>query len=227
MESDLDQNVSRGSEAIQREPPARRQIAPLEGPVANDAGAQQWRRIHVPEDRREVVRKCLGDNRVLGVAAVGMVAGELRLFAEVFVAGRAERTVSAGRAQPSAADPLSDSRGEAAFAQGVDAAHDLVAGNHRHVLPRQVALDDVQIGSANRAAAHLDADFTRARIGRRQVHKPQRRGRNGGVLFEQHGFHGRRPMLNPGTMVIRAMTRRSTSTSGSTDRVWSMNMSAS
>jgi hypothetical protein len=71
--------------------------------------------------------------------------------------------------QPGDADPPADSRLPAPGPQRIDSADDLMAGNHRHSLLRQVALDDVQVGAANGATTHSQAKFALPGIGRGQV----------------------------------------------------------
>ena len=58
--------------------------------------------------------------------------------------------------EPGDADPFADGEALDAGAELLDDADDLVAGNDRQPLVRQLAVDDMQIGAAD--AAGLDAD---------------------------------------------------------------------
>ena len=99
-----------------------------------------------------------------GVAAVAGVAGELGMVAEILAAVVAIEAMPAGVREPGNADPLADREAFDAGAEPLDEADDLVAGNDRQPLVRQLAVDDVQIGAAD--AAGLDAD--------QQLRRPRR-----------------------------------------------------
>ena len=131
------EHVGRRAEAVHRQPPARRQAAPQQGPVADDPRTQERRRLHVAEGRREFVGEVFRHYGVLGVAAVGMVAGEAGLLAQVLPPRRAEPAPPARPPQPGHADPLAGTEAVAAGPQNVDRAHDLVARYDGHFLPRR------------------------------------------------------------------------------------------
>ena len=75
-------------------------------------------------------------------------------------------------------------------AELVDRADDLVAGDDGHFLLRQVALDHVQIGAADGAAADANPHLARPRLGHRQIGQFQRRRVDRSNSTQQHGFHG-------------------------------------
>ena len=72
-----------------------------------------------------------------------------------------------------------------AGAQRVDPADDFVAGNDRIGDVGQFAVDDMQIGAAHAAGAHLDADFARPGDGIGPFLRPQRRAARG----KHHRMH--------------------------------------
>ena len=120
-----------------------------------------------------------------GKAAVARVAGKARAVAKVFPTAPAKGAFAAGIAQPGNADPLANAKGSHTGPERVDPADHLMAGNDRIGDTRQIPIDDMQIGPAHAAGAHLDAHI--ARPGHRIFPrlKPKRRaGRR-----QDHGVH--------------------------------------
>ena len=70
VERHLGREVRRGAEPVDAETAARRQRGAPQRPVADDAGAQQRGGLHVGEPVRDRVGEGLGDDGLLGVAAV-------------------------------------------------------------------------------------------------------------------------------------------------------------
>src|SRR5690606_15025514 len=108
--------------------------------VADQAGAKQRRRLHVAGPLRNAKAVgCVGD-RILGVAAVDLVAGEARPVAQVLMAAHAVGADSAGVAEPRDADAVARRELRHAAAELVDAADDLVAGDDRALGMPEVAV---------------------------------------------------------------------------------------
>jgi hypothetical protein len=108
---------------------------------------------------------------VLGEAPVDLVTREPRLLAQVLTPARAEAAPAASPAQPRHADPLPGGEPLDAGADGLDDAHDLVAGHDRSAEVRQLAVDDVEVRPAD--STREDAD----------LHLAPARRRDGAVLF--------------------------------------------
>src|SRR5262249_60432309 len=105
----------------------------LEGSVADQSRTQQRcrRDIVVAVGDRKTVRG-LGDGQS-GIAAVDLVARELRRIAEVLGRTAAKAAMAAGMAEPGNADPVAKPHAGDASTQGFDAADDLVARNDRQL----------------------------------------------------------------------------------------------
>uniref|UniRef100_A0A0U1PBP6 Uncharacterized protein n=1 Tax=Mizugakiibacter sediminis TaxID=1475481 RepID=A0A0U1PBP6_9GAMM len=183
----LRDDVRGGAEAVQPEP--ARVAGEAQRAVADQAGAEQRRGFGVAVLRGQGEAVARVGERVLGVAAVELIAGEARLLAQVLAAAAAVGANAAGPAQPRHADAL-------AFAEALDAraarhhrADDLVAGDQLRLRLRQLAVDHVQIGAADRAGVHADQQLLRTRLGPR----PRLRDQGGVRRVQHHGAHASVP----------------------------------
>ena len=130
-ERDLRGEVGGGAEAVDARAGRRSgSAARRSARIADDARAEQGRGLVVGEPLGQPVGVALVDDRVLGVAAVGVPAGEARVEAQVLVAPAAEAAAPAGVAQPGDADPLADREARARPAPSASTTpDDLVAGH--------------------------------------------------------------------------------------------------
>ena len=137
--------------------------------VADEPRAQQRRRGNVVVFvwNREAIT--LVGERVFGIAAVEVIAGEARVVAQVFVAARAVAAFAAGVAQPRHADAVADIEAFGRRAFFGDDADDFMPGNDRQLAVSEVAIDDVQIGAAHAAGANLDQQLIGRGLGKRQL----------------------------------------------------------
>ena len=144
MARDLRDDVHGGAEAVETEPLAVARQA--QRPISNQPRAEERSRVKVGVAIGQGKAKALVGNRILGVAAVEVVAGELRAVAKILLAGPAIATLSVGPAEPGDPDSpvLTDDR-----------ADDLMTENERQLRLRQLPVDDVQIGAADPAHVHL------------------------------------------------------------------------
>src|SRR5690606_10360909 len=104
MARHLGDDVRRGAEAVDAQTLGVARHA--QRAIADQPGAKKRRRLVVrvvAVDRKAVAG--VGD-RVLGIAAVDLVAGEARRVAQVLLAGGAVAAAPAGVAEPGDADPL-------------------------------------------------------------------------------------------------------------------------
>ena len=155
---DLGDDVPGRAEAVDAEPlgVARHH----QRPPADQAGAQQRRDrniVAVFAEREGIARV---GNGVGGEAAVPRVSGEERTVAEIFHALPAEAADAAGVAEPGDSDPLADPVGGDVAADEVDAADDFMAGNDGIFDAGKLGIDDMKVGPADAAGAHLDANFS-------------------------------------------------------------------
>ena len=152
-DGDLADDV-RGAEAVQAQPARRGFAREAPGAKADQAGAQQRRRMAVVIAPGQGEAEALVGGGVFGKAAVAVIAGEHRKIAEVFALHGAKRTAAAGAAQPGNADPLADGKAAGLRAPGDDLPDHLMAGHHAGAVRRQVAVDDVQVSAAHTAGQH-------------------------------------------------------------------------
>ena len=109
----------------------------------------------------------LGDDDVLGEGAVGVDADDLHVLADVRLAGAALQALAAGDVHLGG-DEVAFLHAGDIFADGLDGAAELVAGNERGMnaaLRPLVPLIDVQVGAANGRDFDLDQDFVRTECG--------------------------------------------------------------
>ena len=92
--------------------------------------------------------------------------------------------------QPGHADAVAHGKAADAFAEFVHHADDFVPQNQGAFVQRQVALGNVNVGAADAAGHHLDADFACPGMGFGHFDHAQGAFLDGGLFFEQPGFHG-------------------------------------
>jgi hypothetical protein len=67
-----------------------------------------------------------------------------------------------------------------------------VPRDERQTLGLEIALDDVEIGTADRARRDPDPDLTRPRLGVGELDEPERSGFDRSLALEEEGFQGYR-----------------------------------
>jgi hypothetical protein len=171
--------VGRGAESVDAESAARLDFTQLERPIADDARAEKRRGLGIAEDRRNRVREALRHHRVVGEAAVGVIAAELGMLAEVLASALTRLAESTGVAQPRDAHTVAGLEAPCARAPALDSTDDLMARHDRWPDERELALDDVQIGAAHAARADADQDLAGFRRWRRSSFETKRSGLDG------------------------------------------------
>src|SRR5207245_2009499 len=155
---DLQRDVGRGAEAEECEPLSGLETRDAQSPVPDDPGTQERRRLLVGVRGGQNVDEVLWRNDVLGIAAVGMIAGEARAVAEVLLAPAAEGTPAACPVKPG--DPYTRPAGvpRGARPPSLDHADDLMTGDERQARERNLPRDHVHIGGTDAAGADADDD---------------------------------------------------------------------
>ena len=171
---DLRREVGAGAEAVDAQPTTGRQLGAQQGPVADDAGAQQRSCLLVGEAVRQSVGECLWHHGELGVAAVGVPPGVARLLAEVLPTGTAETAYPAGVAQPRDADPVPDREPRRVGPARHHVSHHLVPGDGGGPTRKEVALGQVQVGATDPADTHAHEHLLPPRRGERPLHRLER-----------------------------------------------------
>jgi hypothetical protein len=127
--------------------------------VADQPGAKERRGLQVRKPLRDRKAEALVGDRRLRIAAVDVVAGELRVHAEVLAIGAAKAARLVDPAEPRDADALPDLEPLRPLTESLDRSHDLMTGDERQLGLGQVPIDDVQIGAANPARMHAKEDL--------------------------------------------------------------------
>ncbi len=135
------------------------------------------------------VREILANRGELGVAAVLVIAGIARAFAQVLATGPAELARAAGGSQPGDSNAVAYLAVMATRSERDHGAHHLMAGDDRKGHRFQVPFDNVQVCATGRAAVNPDQHLagTRFRVG--QLLELERCGVDRRVLAEDGGSH--------------------------------------
>src|SRR5688572_17699554 len=96
---------------------------------------------------RDSVRKVLAHQRILALSAVGVIAGEASIFAQVLPRAAAVFTSAAGFPEPGGPYSLAHPTPPASRPRLIGRSHHLMPGNDRQLPGRQIALDHMQIGA--------------------------------------------------------------------------------
>jgi hypothetical protein len=150
----LGKQVGRGSETVQTE--AGCIAGGTIGAIADQAGAEQRRGLHIGITLRDRQAIASIGHGVLRKAALESVSGECRPIAEILRSCRAIPALPAGPAQPWHADTIALAKTRHAPARLNHAPDDFVA--RRDGIPdiRQLVIHQVQIRPANTAGENLE-----------------------------------------------------------------------
>lgn len=124
--------------------------------------------------------------------AVTIEAGEDRSIAKVFVARPAIGTVTAGAPQPWNSNAIPDTDIVDFAAGRDDFSNHLMAGNDRQ-RPLKISVDNVKVGPANAACAHLEDDVVTARSRKWTARRLQRLT----AVIELHDGHHHSTHVRP------------------------------
>ena len=185
-----------GSAAPPAEAAARGKLRQAQRPVADDPGAEEGGELVPRQPRRQGVGERFRHRCVLRIAAVCVPAREGGGQAEVLPALDTEPAGPVGPAQPGDAHARSHLESGGARPQGVDGSDDLVPGDRVGAVRWEVALGEVQVGTAH--AAVRDPDPKLARPGHRHgaLHEAKGvavDGTGGGDDPGPHGVSGHHP----------------------------------
>ena len=211
-QGDLGGQVGGGPEPVDPESPAGWKIRPAQGPIADDAGAEQRGGLRVSEARRKGVGVAGVRGGELGVTAVAIPPRERWCDTEVLVPPPAVRAHSAGPRQPGDPDPIAEPERGDGRTEGVDVADHLVSRDDEWVFWRQIAFGQVEICAANTANANPNPNFRRPRLGDGTGHGHQWMAVDGPGLLDRPGFHdpatpGRRTSGGELAVMVRHLPR--------------------
>jgi CelD/BcsL family acetyltransferase involved in cellulose biosynthesis len=139
-----------------------------------------------------------------GEAAIPRVAGEERTIAEIFHAGLAKTADAAGESEPGDSDAVTDPVRRDLWTKQVDTADDFMAGDNGIFDVRQLGVDNMEVGAAHPARAHLDTNFSVVGRGIRAFLHLQRRARR----RQNHRAHIRFSMHGPVAISVSTISRK-------------------
>ena len=185
----FDGEVGRGTEAEEADAIARRYFSNVQAAEADDARAEQRRKVDGGRFFGERDEEIGAGDGVFGVAAVDGVASVGGVVAEILAVFAAERAGAVGSAKPGDAGAGADVDRADAGAEFLDATDDLVPGCDGIAQRPQFAGGDVEIGPADAAGFDLEEDLAGAGFGDRQVFDGQRARGNGSGMVQDGGAH--------------------------------------
>jgi hypothetical protein len=114
--------------------------------------------MQVIQFRRELKNEIVARCRILRVAAIDGVSGEDWGVAKILEAATAIGAISIDSANPGDADSCAERQVRGSTIHHVS--HDLMAGDEWLLPSRQFALDNVKVGTADSAGAHLKKNLS-------------------------------------------------------------------
>lgn len=125
-----------------------------------------------------------------GISAIKLVAGELRLVAEIFPPRFAETAVGACPAEPGYSNPLTGKEAINIIAGSQNLSNDLMSGNDWHCGVRQFPVYQMQVRPADRAGEDSYQDLSPRWLRNRSLNQAKRLSNP----FENHGVHEARSL---------------------------------
>lgn len=157
---------------------------------ADDAGAKEGGGMQFTEASGEDVDEPGGSDNELGKAAIGGIAGEFGIRAEILMVVEATGATAASVVKPRNSDLSAGMQVSDILATAFDDSSDLVAGNDGEAAGGEFPFDNVKVGSADTAVIDVDEDIVRPGFGDGDVGEDERGGFDGSRLGEKHGSHG-------------------------------------
>src|SRR3982074_2211310 len=172
MNGHLGNQVSSRSETVNAKPARIAGFAIR--PIAEKAGAKERREIDIVI----LIGKIKGISRIrgdeLGVAAVDRVTGKARVIAKILAIRSTITAFAIGPAEPGNANAIANRKFFDVAAELCDATDNLVPEDQRQFRIRQFAIDDMQIGAANRAGGNAHKQLASRRLGLWNIAQSQR-----------------------------------------------------
>jgi hypothetical protein len=194
----LRSQMSRGSEPVDPQAPARGKVCPTPGPKADDSGTQQGGRLLI----RVAIREAIDVGRVrhgeLGVAAVLVPSGKGRGYAQVLITPPAVLAGCVRVRQPRDTDAIAQRQAGDFPAESVDDADNLVARDDERSPGGQIPFGQMQIGPTDPAHPDLDPDLVGLRIGHGTVDRHEWMTIDGAGPVDRPRLHGQLPAATTG-----------------------------
>ena len=158
--------MPRGSEAIDTKPRSFPivQTCKSQRPVSDDASAQKRSGVDIFKPIRNRIDKPGGGRHIFGESPVACPAGELCRLAKILSARSAEPTIAAGAMEPRSPDSLPRAQTRDVVRDLFDDPDNLVSRNHGRKFLRQLALDNMKVGSTNSTRLYAAARSGRPKV---------------------------------------------------------------
>lgn len=166
-------DISRSAETVNAD--ALRVARHAQRAIADQAGAQQRRRLDVAVLLRQVKAVAAVGNGALRETAVYRVAGKTGIVAKIFPRRQAVAAMPARVANPGHAHPVSEDEPRHAHAEPGDRADDFVTWNDRLFGMLELMVNQMKIGAAHAARVNIDQNLAGAGHGIRQLLLAQKR----------------------------------------------------
>lgn len=194
----LDHDVRRSPEPVEPEPRRHVRLRRLQSldprqaqrPIADQARAQQRRRLQVRVAVRQRQREVSTCDDVLRIASIALVPGERRPLAEVLVAVAAVGTGAVRPAQPRHAHAVPHARPSHALSHPLHRSDHLVTRHQGQLRVRQLPLDHVEVRTADAARVNLQQHLAGARLRHRDLARLQRPRLRRGRRLQHHRAQG-------------------------------------
>jgi hypothetical protein len=181
---DLRNNVGSGAKSVNPETP---RIASLpKGAIANQSGTEERSRGDIIKGIGKAVAKVSMCEGEFGVTPIQRVAGKESVLTEIFSMRSAISALTTGPSQPRNSDAVTELELLNSLAKLLNPTDDFVARNQGKFCLRQLAINHVQIGSADGTGSDTHNHFLGTRISDRHRTSDQRLARG----LEDHRVHG-------------------------------------
>jgi hypothetical protein len=189
MDSHLDSNMSGSSKPVKAQALARLYLAQAQGSVADNSGTKERCGFLIREYFWNRIGKLLGNNYVLSVAAVYMIAGKAGVFTEVLIFPLAERALSAGRIKPGNTEPIPFFKARSVFTKLFHNSYSLMTRDYRKFDLGKFPFYGMKVSMADTTDFEAKKDFFRVWFWNGKVNKLKGILVNRCKSFQDHCFH--------------------------------------
>jgi hypothetical protein len=181
--SNLRNNMGSGAESINAEAP---RIARLpKRAIPNQPGTEERSSGDIIKRVGKAVAKVSMCEGEFGVTTILCVACEASVLTEIFTTRSAISALAAGRSQPGNSDAIAKLESLNSLAKPLDPTDDFMAGNQGKLWIGQLAIDNVQIGSADSTRSDAHEHFFWTRVSDRHRTSDKRPARS----LQDHRVH--------------------------------------
>jgi hypothetical protein len=189
VDSHLDSNMCRSSEPVEAQALAGLYLAQAQGSVADNSSTEERCGFLIREYFWNGIAKLLGDDYVLSVAAVYMIASEAGGFTEVLIFPLAERALTAGRIEPGNTEPVPFFKTRSVFPNLFHNSYNLMTGDYRKFDLGKLPFYGMKVCMADTTDFEAKKDLFRVWFWDGKVNKLKGILVNRCKSFQDHCFH--------------------------------------